>query len=334
MIAAVAPEIPAAGLFVIGLAAALTALFLVMLRFTAITLVGSLLHWIGSALRVIPVFGGWASDKIDKGVNAVDEALGNAVAASAELAIEMLHDAWKLTVWVGDTIADLASATEHAVTTLVTTTIPTAVKNASYPVAQRLAGIDQRIRSVEREALAELRNGIDRLTRRGEALTRELEQRVKAAEATAEGALTGEIAKVRREALHGIDEIGDTLGKRLGVVERALGIGALAGVIEMVLARNWPWIRCQNVGKIGKHLCRWPIKALEDLLEGAIAVLVLYDICKLIPLMEAVAFKMEPFIIEFNKSINSLANCRGVTAAGPIDLSYRAIPPVSRALPL
>lgn len=264
--AVVAPEVPAAGLFVVGLLAAMVALSLVLLRFGAVTIVGGLLRWLAGIVSWVPFVGHLTEDGVNAGINYVDKQLGDAVAASVGLAVSMLHDSWKLTVWVGDTIADLAMSTEHAVTTIVTSTIPTAVHNVTHPIAADLARIEARIGSVEREAVRELEASIAGLEKRAGQLERKLERELAAGEAAVAGTLGREIAQVEREALHGIDALRDKLTHRLSRVEKLLGIGALTGVVVNVIARHFPWIRCGNVGKVGKHLCGMPVNQLEGLL--------------------------------------------------------------------
>lgn len=266
---AVAPEVPAAGLFVVGLAFAMTALFLVFLRFGAVTLVGGTLRFLAGLVSWLPFVGHFGEDAVNAGVNYVDDLLGKAVHAAAGTSVTLLDDSWKLTKWVGDAMADLATSTEHALSGLVTHTIPHAVHSATSGIVQDLTGIDERIARVEREALAEVKTGIDQLTRQGERLTSKLEHRVAAAETAIAGTLGGELAHVEREALHGIEALRDALTRRLSRVEKLLGIAALTGTIIGVIARHLPWLRCTNVGKVGKHLCGLPVSQLDNLLAQA-----------------------------------------------------------------
>lgn len=332
--ASVAPEFPAVGLFAVGLVAALVALFLVLLRFGAVTLIGGLLRWLANLVSWVPFVGHLTEEGVNAGINAVDEALGAAVAASTGLATSMIHDAWKITVWVGDTIADLATSTAHAVTTIVTSTIPNAVHAITHPITLSVAAIEARIGRVERHALADIRRGINAVKAATAGALVLVTNRIRAAEHSIATTIPAELAHVEGRLYGWTSKQLRRLSRRMSAVEEAVGLTALTGVIVGVVARELPWIRCKNVGKVGRHLCSWPIKGLEDLLAGAIDVLILLDICKLVAIMEAVAFDMEPFIIEFNDAVNKLACFRNYSAPGRLDLAVHEVPPVSLALPL
>lgn len=269
MIGVAAPELPAAGLFAVGLLFAATALFLFLLRFAAITLVGSLVRWVASALSVIPFVGGWTAGVVDDAINAVDQALGNAIAASEKSAVSMLHDSWKLTVWVGSTIANLATETLHGFNVLVTHTIPNAVEDAVGHLRGRVEHIETTIEHLDKSAIREVRADIAGV--RHEAVA--AEHRI----AGDIGALEHSIATTLPHAIgHDVGELrGWTskqlrrLTRRLSATEEALTLGALTAVVVSVIGRHWKWLKCGNVARVGKHLCGLPVSVLESILEDA-----------------------------------------------------------------
>lgn len=284
---AVAPEVPAAGLFVVGLAFAATALFLVFLRFGAVTLVGGLLRWLAGIVSWVPFVGHFGVDAVNAGVNFVDAELGKAVHAAAGTSVSLLEDSWKLTRWVGDAMADLATATEHALSTIVTSTIPNAVHTLTHPIAQDIAAVEERLGSIERTAVKDLRAEIAGLERQAGKATRKLEREIAAAETAVIGATAGTIKTAQRELWHGIDELRDTIGKRLSKIEKSVGLVALTGVIVSVVAKHWRWIRCPNVAKVGNHLCNMPVRQLEDLLaQAALGSLVIFGTVSLVEFAE------------------------------------------------
>lgn len=270
MIGVVAPEVPAAGLFVVGLVAAVTALFLVLLRFGAVTLIGGLLRWLAHLVSWVPFVGGLTEDGINAGINAVDEALGAAVAASTGLASSMIHDAWKLTVWVGDTIADLATSTAHAVTTIVTSTIPNAVHAITHPITLTVAEIEARIGRVERHALADVRNAIRAVKAATAGALVLVTNRIRAAEHSIASTLPAELGRVETDIRGWTSKQLRRLTRRMSAVEEAIGLTALTGLIVTVIARELPWIRCPNVGRAAKSLCGMPVNSLEKLLGEAL----------------------------------------------------------------
>lgn len=270
MLGVVAPEIPAAGLFLVSLVAFFAWLMLLGLRFGIATPIAALLRWMGKKVSWIPFVGGITESAIFAATQFVDDALANAALAVERVGVRFLHDAFKITVWVADSLYDLADATASALETLVTHTIPAAVKAVGHPIAQRLDGIDARIRSVEREALAELRVGIDRLTRRGEQLTRALEARIAAATGALAGKVAGELGDVRGWVSGELGTFKRTVNRRLTKTEEAVGIAALTGTVLAIIARRMPWFRCSNVGKFGKGLCKADTRFVDGLLDGAI----------------------------------------------------------------
>lgn len=266
MIGVVAPEVPAAGLFVIGLVAAVTALFLVLLRFSAVTLIGGLLRWLAHLVSWVPFVGGLTEDGINAGINAVDEALGAAVAASTGLASSMIHDAWKLTVWVGDTIADLATSTAHAVTAIVTSTIPNAVHSITHPITLSIGAIETRVLSIERAALKDLRGKINAARAAAAGALVLVTTRIHAAEHAITTTIPADLAGIETDIRGWTSKQLRRLTRRMSAVEEAIGLTALTGLIVAVIARQLPWIRCPNVGRAARQLCGMPVTQVEKLL--------------------------------------------------------------------
>lgn len=264
--AAAAPEVPAAALFLVGLLAGITAVFLVFLRFGAVTLIGGLLRWLVKQLPHIPYVSDSVNKFVNAGVNAVDEVLGAAISASSGLAITTLHDSWKLTLWVGDALAGLATSTAHAINVLVTSTIPAAVEHPVRFVQKQLDALianvthlQQTIKQNVAAAVAALTATVARNASRAEHAIASAEHSI----TTAVPRLVGrEVADVRGWTQKQLRR----LSRRLTRVEEAVGLTALAGVIVAVIAREIPWVRCRNVGKVGKTLCGMPVSQLERLL--------------------------------------------------------------------
>lgn len=266
MIAVVAPVVLEGGLFAIGLVAALVALFLVLLRFGAVTLIGGLLRWLAHLVSWVPFVGGLTEDGINAGINAVDEALGAAVAASTHLAVSMIHDLWKLTLWIGDTIADLATSTAQAIDALVTSTIPNAVHALTHPITLTVAEIEARIGRVERHALADVRNAIRAVKAATAGALVLVTNRIRAAEHSIASTLPAELGRVETDIRGWTSKQLRRLTRRMSAVEEAIGLTALTGLIVTVVARELPWIRCPNVGRAAKSLCGMPVSSIEKLL--------------------------------------------------------------------
>lgn len=273
MIAEVIPAVPALGvpvLFAVSLGAALVALTLILLRFVTVTLIGTLLGWIGSALSIIPFIGGWTADEIGKGINAVDTALGAAISSSEGLAVSMFHDAIKLAVWTYRETLHLAEETAHGFNVLVNHTIPNTVGNAAGRLRAQLEAIIANARHLEHNIVKGLRRD---LTATDHALAREAtkaRQEIEAVEHTAGVTLPHEIAHEIGEVRGWTAKQLRALLRRISRLEALLGLGALTGVVLGIIARELPWIRCRNVGKVGKALCGLPVQQLEKELGKAL----------------------------------------------------------------
>lgn len=266
MIAAVPVVLPEVGLFAAGLLFCLTAIFLIFLRFAAITLVGSLVRWMAKAISVIPYVGSWTQSVVDDAVNTVDQALGRAIAASEKLAVQTIHDAWKLTRWLGSTIANLSTETLHAFQVLVTHTIPAAVENAVGHLRGRVERIEASIDHLDRTAIAEVRTDIASVRHEATAAEHRIGRDIATVEhsiaTTIPAAIGHDLGELRGWTAKQIRR----LTRRLSSVEEALTLGAISGVIIGVIAKELPWIRCRNVGRAGKALCGLPITQVEKLL--------------------------------------------------------------------
>lgn len=310
MIAAVAPEVPAALLFAVGLAAGVTALFLFFLRFCSITVIGSLLRWIASALSVIPFVGGWSAELIESGVNAVDRALGAAIAASENLASQMLGDAWKLTRWVGDSIAHLATETLHGFRVMIVHTVPGIVARATAPLIVRIGRLERAVTHLEQTTAQTLQADVAAVEAQATSAEHRIGRTIRhvEAQATADAArLTGELAVAehaitvtlpRAVGAAEADVRGWTgkqlrrLSRRLTRVEEAVSVGALTAAVVGVIAREFSWVRCPNMKTLGRAACRTPAqdfeRVVEDLLLGAAAIYVALDLEEFAQEMQAV----------------------------------------------
>lgn len=313
MLATVTPlVVPSAALFAVGLLALLAALLLILLRVVVVTVIGSLLSWIASALKVIPFVGGWSDAVVLDGVNAVDAALGKAIAASERVAVSGLLDAWKLLRWTADQTANLAIETLHGFDVVVTHAIPHAVSSAIGLIRPRVEQIETTVEHLDKTAVAGVRSDL---------------AAVKASALTAEGRIAGELRTVDHSIATTLPrtiaaELGDVRGwtskqlrrltRRLSAVEEKLTLAALAGVIVGVIAREIPWVRCKNVGKVGKQLCGMPITQLEKLLaDFAIASIAIFGTMSL----EGLAVDEQKILAEVAKEVLHFwrADVKGVT---------------------
>lgn len=108
--------------------------------------------------------------------------------------------------------------------------------------------------------------------------------------------------------------------KRLSRLERYLTpeTAAAAIVSAGLVALRLSWVKCRNVGKVGKALCGFPSQLLEDLLAGTLDVLLVSDLCQIVYLMTDAAKQFEPYLVDFVNVSDALIGCHGVTKPGTL----------------
>lgn len=62
------------------------------------------------------------------------------------------------------------------------------------------------------------------------------------------------------------------LRARVKRIEKALGLGIIAGIVVRTLAKVAPWIFCRNVKRVARQLCGTNSNLIDDLLMGTIAI--------------------------------------------------------------
>ena len=255
----------------------------------------------------------WPVSRLEGPIRGLDSAIEDGLATYARINeaafAEVLDGAAFLVEQTGDTIVREAQRTWESIQLLVGVVIPGQVKAETRPLAQRFSAQtqieNQRARG---EALARTR-GID-------ALDRDLMQERLARERGIDY-LAGRLNTVVIPRLDGLAARLDSwagytwrnlraLRRRVGLLEVALGAGAVAAIATRVLTRALPWWRCSNVRSFNKAVCRSPLRSfgqwagllgLVELL--ALDVIVASDLCKFIDAMSAAAKKLQPLLLEF-----------------------------------
>jgi hypothetical protein len=263
------------GLAFLTLAAAIVAWGLVYLfDYT----VGLLLDTMAGLVPHIPFVGGIAASAIARVKHNLRNRLVGAALGLEHAAAKFWHGAEQLTRYTADSIVWFGQATHDAIQALVDSVIPGQVRSHTQPLARdlgrtktaadrraaaeakaRTRGIDAVHRDLTAEKLARER-GIDNVGARSLARTRAIEAR-----------LERQIALERTYSHR-------TLGRRVGLLERLLGVGALAGIALGVLTRAFPFWQCSNVRRFNRGLCRSPIGSLDWLFGLAATAVVALDL--------------------------------------------------------
>lgn len=203
--------------------------------------------------------------KIDDGVQV---AIGSALSAAER----NVSRTWSALAWVvretGDTLELFAHATVEAFHSLTHGEIPAQIRSNVIPNTVRLG-----------QATAALGASVLGLRATLYAQVGGLEARVARAVAAAQAA-AGQLRDVDIPALRDlVDAAGARVGalgryvhgaldRRIGRLEQAVTGAALAAGVLAVIARYAPWVRCSNVGKVGKAICRTDTGLLDALLLG------------------------------------------------------------------
>lgn len=264
--APVVEEVPAAVLFGVSAVAFASWLSLFLMRLVVFILVSKIIYNLASFL---PSWFGIRHD-VQKGIdyvgNKIETYFGEAATAAQHLGSATFNDGWKITKWVGGQIEYLAVETAHGFRVLVESTIPTAITDIVHPLRAAVADATRVISHVERDALREVRKAISKAEAGLAAATGAGEAALLAVHHAIDVTLPNDISLGLGGIRRWIDKTLEKVEGRLTRLEKAIGVGALTGVIIAALAKELPWIRCKNVGSAGKALCGIPVKQLEGLL--------------------------------------------------------------------
>lgn len=116
---------------------------------------------------------------------------------------------------------------------------------------------------------------------------------------------------------------------------RVAAVGAVTAAVAVALQRlGLGWVKCRNVGRVGRSLCGFPSGLLDGLLEGAIDVLVVADLCELVSLMSRAAREFEGPLLTIVGTADALIGCRGATKPAPLRLNAVALVPPTAPLAL
>lgn len=107
------------------------------------------------------------------------------------------------------------------------------------------------------------------------------------------------------------------------------GTLVLAGINKLGLS----WLRCGNVNRLGRVLCKSPAHWIDDILGLITDFLVLTDICQVIPWMEEGLKVVEPLITDFTTGASAIV-CRDSHArAAPLSVPALHLPASSLGIP-
>ena len=292
----VAPLVPLAGDAVLGIATlGMVLVFLVMLglREGWDHTIGYGLRWLANQAEGVAIDLGWFGTyhvlgPIADAFRWVDHEISHALAVAAlnteHASAWLWHQTGRLFWWSVHETKALAVDTWHALEHTVVVTVPDAAKWArreATAVAHRLVGYEEAAR---RAADAEL-----------EHLAHVAEHDALAAARTAEHALDWSESQVG--ALW--RDLGG-LKARLDAIARQLSPAAIVALIGATIFNDLGlgWLKCSQVGQLGRAVCGMPARLLEDLLELFAGAVLFSSVCDLMPLLETAVDEVGLGIVE------------------------------------
>jgi len=326
VVAPLAPAAPAAALTGALILTCLALATLIGIQMTYDYTLGAFLRGLADATRNIR----WIGGKIASTFEGLDSFIQARIADGIDSLETAAAQVWSALAMVvretGDAMASLASDTYAAIAGLVHGEIPQQVDAKTRPLTDRLSktrtNADARIRA---EALARSR-GIDAVNRD---LTHEALARERGIDRI--DARLGQLVIPRIRALEVAlsDVVGFTrrnLAIRMRTLERLLAAGALGAIAIAAVTRVFPYWQCTNVRGFNKALCRMPVGLLNELLGGALALLVLSDVCRIGQLTRQVAELAQPLLLEVVAVVDAATNCTSFAKPPALALATTQLP--------
>ena len=285
-------------------------------------------HGVLGIVGKIPGVGGWVDSKVEAAEQRLTHWIGQAAAGSEARMADAFHSSadlthsigheimgqaiatWQLTHWVANLAWSIANG--EAWQEIFHNTITTTKAQVKQLQRTERAHAKRIAHTADAHALPSLR---EQARARENALARD-HAGTRARTREAENGIEALWAKVRH-----LDKI------TTGVLASALVATALGRL-------GSGWIRCSNVGRLGRRLCGIDTRLLEALLGAATISFVVSDLCEFTHLLSQAAQKVEPLLLDFVKTEDALINCRGATKPPNLPLRASRLPPLQTAAAL
>lgn len=283
--------------------------------------IGYGLRWVANQIEDVGVdVGGWLSvhpfgfvaDVFRSVDHHVSHALAVAALNSEKACAWLWHQTGRLFWWSVHETKHLAVDTWHMFQHTVAVTIPDAAKWA------------------RREASDVAHNIVNRAEARARAAEAEISHVAHVAEATAvHGVHEAEHALDWSEAQVGhIGREIDAIKARLHTITQALSPAAIVALIGATIFKDFGlgWLRCSQVGQLGRAVCGMPGHLLKDLLELFAGAVLFSSVCELLPMLTVAVDEVGLGLVE---TIHS----SGFTACSSQYPPAPRMPPIELSLP-
>jgi hypothetical protein len=234
---------------------------------------GAVIRGIAHLLDKIVPFYDLGSSTIGKLDDGVQYSIGLALTA-AERSVART---WQGLTWIvretGDTLEFFAHATVEALHAITHGEIPAQVRAQAQPATQAIADLRRSTSATLSTLRAQIATAVHGVELELDRLFGQARAGIDALQRNAIPRLAQELAGVRARvgALGGY--VHGALDRRIGRLEgRIAGSAIAAGALAAIYARV-PWIRCSNVGKLGRAACRTDTGLLDALLAGSLLII-------------------------------------------------------------
>lgn len=130
-----------------------------------------------------------------------------------------------------------------------------------------------------------------------------------------------------RDLVGGLTRVVDALRARVAKIEQVLTSAGVAALVATALGTlGLGWLRCNNVGKVGRAVCGMPAGLLDDLLAALVDVLILENVCTVIPLVSDAAEVVGVPIVDALAGVAGAGICYGASAAPRLDVPRLYLP--------
>jgi hypothetical protein len=255
----------------------------------------AIVNWFSGWLIKLPIIGESIASLIAKGATWISNRLGHLYLGLEQPVVNWVGAIGKYVQFVSDATLDAPVQLLSAVRWLVTSEIPYLIHALPNSVTALVHAAQRELGALERQVAKDVA-GFAGLSR-------------KIATAILLGFLAPYLASIRyfahlwRKIAHAAAHAGGiavpwievprlrreerAISKRLGKVEKLLGVTALAGVMAGVFGVTRSCLTRGNVGRTARSLCGVPSHLLDDFLALLADFLVIENICRVLPWLEA-----------------------------------------------
>lgn len=254
-------------------------------------LTNSVIGGIAGVVGDIPLIGKWLASPVNEVQQWMTHLFASAERDLDGIIARALHDMATLWHWMGVEIRETSSLVHTLATFLLGSTAIRALENTVHTVTRRIDTIENTADNALNRAL----HFEATLPARVEGIVL---PRLRTIEHELDWTIPRDIAGLRAGARSLTDRL-EALFQRTKKLDALLGTAALTGAVAIALSRlDLGWIRCRNVGRVGKQICGINSSLLDDLLGLIVDFFILENVCALIPLLETAASEIGTPLVE------------------------------------